>query len=88
VEVTPEVRITLNDMKVPLLAVKMCCYFKNSDYLQKILEAFSQFDKVEEAIEEDSSKFKLDPVISYDYLDGKRKLEIPNYEHIVSSFKG
>ena len=65
-----------------MLAVKMCCYFKNSDYLQKILESFSTFDVTNLKVsfkEEDVDQFDIKQILNYDYLEGKRKIEIPNY---------
>ena len=64
---------------MPLLAIKMCCYFKNSDYLQKILELYSQFESTKDIGIDDPNRFDVKQVLSYDYLDGKRKLDIPNY---------
>lgn len=74
-----------------MLAVKMCCYFKNSDYLQKILESFSTFDVTnlkDSFKEEDVDQFDIKQILNYDYLEGKRKIEIPNYRQILESFKG
>lgn len=58
----------------------MCCYFRNSDYLQKIIEQYSVFDTLtlkETLAEEDIAKFDIKNIDSYDYLEGKKKIEIP-----------
>lgn len=77
---------------MPILAVKLCCYFKNSEYLQKILEVYSVFESIqalkEPLSEEEIAKFEVKAVLNYDYLEGKKKLEIPNYRQILESFEG
>lgn len=74
------------------MAMKMCCYFKNSDFLQKILEhysAFSAADDLQQTFSEaDLERFEIKDILNYDYLEGKRKLDIPNYRNILESFQG
>jgi hypothetical protein len=67
---------------MPLLAVKTCCHFKNSEYLQKILEHYSVFDGTDLKVtlpEEDMVKFDMRTIESYDYMEGKKKIEVVNY---------
>jgi hypothetical protein len=74
---------------MPLLAVKMCCYFKNPEYLQKIFETFSVFDLAtikETASQDDIAMFDVTSINNYDYLEGKKKIELPNYSQILESF--
>jgi acyl CoA:acetate/3-ketoacid CoA transferase len=62
------------------MAVKMCCYFKNADLLQKIIENYSNFteDMMNTMSEEEIEKFEVkEGVLNYDYLEGKRKLDVP-----------
>jgi ankyrin repeat protein len=71
--------------------VKLCCYFKNSDYLQKILEHFSTFDlrTLKEPVPEDIiQQLEVKEVINYDYLEKKKKIEFPNYRQILTTFEG
>lgn len=78
---------------MPLLAVKMCCYFKNPEYLQKIFETFSVFDLTSASLKESASPadlamFEVSSINNYDYLEGKKKIELPNYRQILESFQG
>ena len=76
---------------MPLTAVKMCCYFKNSDFLQKIIDQYSAFDleTLKKGLtEEEIAKFEIKQIFNYDYLEGKRKLEYHNYRTILETFAG
>jgi ankyrin repeat protein len=69
----------------------MCCYFKNSEYLTKILESFSIFDLSTLKLpvsHEVRKSFEIEEIINYDYLEGKKKIEIPNYSSILDTFEG
>ena len=64
------------------MPVKMCCYFKNSEYLEQIIDIYSQFDisKLKDTLDEEIiSKFEIREIINYEYLEGKRKIEYHNY---------
>jgi hypothetical protein len=39
-------------------------------------------------MEADLECFEIKDILNYDYLEGKRKLEIPNYRNILESFQG
>lgn len=76
---------------MPLLAVKFCCYFKNSEYLQKILEHFSVFDQSNLKTtmpEEMIKKFEISQILNVDYLEDKKQIDLPNYRNIIESFEG
>ena len=70
------------------MAIKMCCYFKNADFLQKIIDNYSVLsgDMTGTLSESDIERFEIKDIMNYDYLEGKRKLDIPNYRNIIESF--
>jgi ankyrin repeat protein len=74
------------------MAIKMCCYFKNSELLQKIIEQYSNLsdkDDLSQTFSEiEMEQFEVKDILNYDYLEGKRKLDIPNYRNIIESFQG
>ena len=76
---------------MPILAVKACCYFKNAEYLQKILEHYSTFElvNIKDAVPEAfQQRFEVKDIINHLYNEGKRTVDIPNYEQIFKSFEG
>lgn len=78
---------------MPLIAVKMCCHFKNSEYLQKILEQFSVFDSSHEHYKatlssEEIEKFEIKQITNYDYMEGKKKIEFVDYRTVLEQFEG
>ena len=59
---------------MPLLAVKASCYFKNSEFLQKIIENYSTFDPtnmMEGVPAEMLEKFEIKETFSYRVLEGQ-----------------
>lgn len=76
---------------MPLFAVKACCKFKNSEYLQKIMEQYSSFNNetTKDCINEDIlHKFQIGDILNHEYLEQKKAFEIPNYLTLFRQFEG
>lgn len=59
---------------MPILAVKACCYSRNGEYLQKILEQYNNFDPntLKEGLTESMiNKLELGDILNYKVLEGK-----------------